>query len=186
MNGTQLMPGERILWEGSPARGLLFTGRDILLIPMSMSGLAFIIFWLWTASTIRAPIFLLLWGTMFLVVALFLLAGRFVADAWLRSRTSYAVTDQRVLIIRKAPFPSFTSIGLDRLPEINLIGDGKSQGHIRFGPSPFFLNSRSILAWIPSLDAVPQFLGITTPSKVFDVIMQASRKMRAASEADAS
>lgn len=183
MNGTRLRPGERLLWEGLPARGLLFTGRDVYLIPASVSGLAFMLFWLWNVMNSGAPVFFRVWGTMFLGVALFLFAGRFAVDAWLRSRTSYAVTDQRVFIVRNAPFPSFTSIELDRLPEINLIGDGNLRGHIRFGPAASLSIGRPTLAWIPSLDTVPQFLGIAAPSKVFDLIMQASHNVRVASHA---
>ncbi|MGO4436459.1 PH domain-containing protein [Rhizobium sp. RAF56] len=183
---NRLMSGECVLWAGSPAQGLLFTGRDAFLIPLSMLWLAFTIFWLGTAVATGAPIFFRLWGAMFVAMGLFLLAGRFIVDAWLRSRTSYAVTDQRILIVRSAPFPSVTSIDLDRLPEINLIGDGNPRGHIRFGPSALFAGNRSMLAWVPSLDAVPQFLGITTPSKVFETVMQASRKLRAGLDAGAS
>jgi hypothetical protein len=187
MNGdgieNRLMSGEHILWAGSPARGLLFTSRDAFLIPFSMIWLAFTIFWLGTAVATGAPIFFRLWGAMFVVIGLFLFVGRFIADAWLRSRTSYAVTDQRILIVRSAPFPNVTSIDLDRLPEINLIGDGKPTGHIRFGPSTFFPGNRSMLAWVPSFDAVPQFLGIAMPSTVFQTVMQASRKLRAGLDA---
>lgn len=74
--------------------------------------------------------------------------------------------------------PKITSIDLDRVPEINLIGDGKPTGHIRFGPSTFFPGNRSMLAWFPSLDAIPQFLGVTKPSDIFEILMQASRKVR--------
>jgi hypothetical protein len=180
---SKLMSGEHVLWEGVPARGLLLTSRDAFLIPFSLIWLAFTVFWLGTAVTTGAPIFFRLWGAMFVAIGLFLFVGRFVVDAWLRSRTSYAVTDQRILIVRSAPFPSITSIDLDRLPEINLIGDGMPTGHIRFGPSTLFPGNRSMLAWVPSLDAVPQFLGVTKPSSVFQTLMQASRKLRKVADA---
>ncbi|MBD9624792.1 PH domain-containing protein [Ensifer sp. ENS06] len=183
---TKLMPGERVLWEGSPAQGILFTSRDALLIPFSTVWLSFTLFWLWTAISNGAPVFFRLWGTMFLAIGLFIFAGRFAVDAWLRKRTVYAVTDQRVLIVRKGPFASFTSIGLDRLPEINLIGDGGARGDIRFGPTASLSGDRAMSAWVPSLDQTPQFLGIAAPSSVFDVLMQASRTMRTRTNAESS
>jgi hypothetical protein len=45
-----------------------------------------------------------LWGIPFLCVAVYLIAGRFFVDAWLRSRTSYYVTDRAAYIVRSAPF----------------------------------------------------------------------------------
>ncbi len=175
---AKLMPGERILWDGRPAQGLLFTGRDLLLIPFSIVWLGFIVFWLWNVISQGAPIFFYIWGSLFLVFGMLFLVGRFVLDAQLRSRTIYAVSDQRILILRSAPFAKFTSIDLDRLLEVNLEGDGRSRGHIRFGPSTSLIGSRSFSTWVPSLDPVPQFLGIVAPSTIFELITKASRAAR--------
>src|SRR5262249_45574969 len=116
------------------------------------------------------------WGSMFVAVGLFMALGRFALDAWLRARTSYAVTDKRILIARAGPFSHFTSLDLDRLPDVNLDGAGRARGTIRFGQPAF--SNRSLSGWAPSPDPTPQFLAIEDASRVFDLIMNASRKAR--------
>src|ERR1700755_2988864 len=121
----RLLPGERILWAGAPPSGLLLTGRDGYQIPFSLVWCGFIVFWMWGAT---APVrlhpsnnpmwFFPLFGLPFVLVGLYMIAGRFVIDAWIRGRTSYAVTNQRVLVLRTAPTFKFTTYAIDRLPEL--------------------------------------------------------------------
>jgi hypothetical protein len=176
---TKLMPHERMLWSGIPAQGWMFTSSDIFLIPFSVLWLGFVTFWEFGVHDNGAPWFFMLWGAMFLVVGLFFFIGRFVLDAWLRRQTSYAVTDQRILIVRAAPWARFTAIEFDRLPEMTLVGEGRPRSSIRFGAAAA-LNNRSLTIWTPSLDPVPQFLGIPDSAHVFAMISDASRKARAA------
>ncbi|WP_160009015.1 PH domain-containing protein [Rhizobium sp. 18055] len=176
---SKLAHGERVLWSAAPAQGLLLTSRDLLMIPFSAVWLAFAVFWLSMVTHQGAPAFFYLWGAMFVCIGLFFAVGRFAVDAWLRSRTLYAVTDQRVIILRSAPFARFTSIELDRLPELNLIGDGATKGHIRFGSSTSLFGNRSMSGLMPALDPTPQFLGIAKPQVVLDLIRDAGQKARA-------
>ena len=37
----RLLPGERVVWSGRPATGMLFTPRDLFLIPLSAVWLGF-------------------------------------------------------------------------------------------------------------------------------------------------
>ena len=185
----RLLPRERILWSGLPAQGVLFTGRDMFLIPFSLLWCGFAIFWTYMATRQGAPLFFDAWGGMFICIGLFFVFGRFALDAWLRRRISYAVTDKRILIMRAAPFSSFTSIDLERLPDIQLTGEGARRGNLRFGAaSSLFGNPgmggwsqyryQSFGGWAPALDPVPQFLGIEDPSKVFDIVTRASNALR--------
>lgn len=174
----RLLPRERILWSGSPAQGLLFTSRDIFLIPFSLVWCGFTIFWTYSAVRKGAPFFFYVWGAMFVCIGLFLVFGRFAFDAWLRRRISYAVTDKRILIMRTAPSSNFTSIDLERLPDIQLTGEGAKRGNLRFGAAASFFGNSRTGSWSPALDPVPQFLGIEEPSKVFDLIMKASNALR--------
>jgi hypothetical protein len=176
---SRLVRGERVLWRGVPAQGMMFTSRDALMIPFSAVWLAFAVFWLVMVTRTGAPVFFYLWGAMFVGIGIFFAVGRFFVDAWLRSRTLYAVTDQRVLILRSSPFARFTSLELDRLPELNLVGDGNTKGDIRFGPSVSLFGNRSMAVWTPSLDPTPQLLGLAEPKAVFDLIRDAGQKARA-------
>ncbi|TGT22819.1 PH domain-containing protein, partial [Mesorhizobium sp. M4B.F.Ca.ET.172.01.1.1] len=88
----RLLSHERILWSGIPAQGLLFSGRDIFLIPFSLLWGGFAIFWTYMATKQGAPLFFDAWGAMFVCIGLFFVFGRFIFDAWLRQRIHYAVT----------------------------------------------------------------------------------------------
>jgi hypothetical protein len=93
----RLLTGERILWSGRPAQGLLFTGRDTVLIPFMFG--AFAVFWESMVLTQQnAPGFFMLWGVPFVLIGLYLIVGRFLLDAWIRAGTDYAVTNKRILI----------------------------------------------------------------------------------------
>ena len=175
--GNRLLGGERILWQGVPQSGILFTPRDALLIPFSFMWFGFAIFWEWSVITqANAPDFFTLWGIPFVLIGLYMAVGRFFADAWLRGRTSYAVTTQRILILRSPPFGSFTAMAVDRLPELSLIERSDGRGTIRFQPNtPVFGRGNGFGSWMPSLDAT-QFLMIREARNVFDIIQKAGAK----------
>ena len=173
----RLLTGERILWSGRPAQGLLFTGRDALLIPFSLMWGGFAVFW--ETSVLTQPntqAFFGLWGIPFVLIALYLIAGRFLLDAWIRGGTLYAVTNKRILISRSGPFSKFTAIHLDRLPDASISESPNGRGTIRFGePAPFWGGRNSISSWTASLDPTPQFIAIDNAQSVFDQVQLATR-----------
>jgi len=166
------------LWTGSPAQGLLFVPSDVFLIPFSLLWCGFAIFWTVSAARQGAPFFFYAWGAMFVCIGLFMVFGRFAFDAWLRRRISYAVTDRRILIMRTAPFSNFRSLDLERLPDVQLTGEKATRGNLRFGSVATPFGYPRMGGWFPALDPVPQFLGVESPSKVFDLIMKASSDIR--------
>ena len=180
---NRLLPGERIVWQGQPVTGVLFTARDIFLIPFSLLWCGFALFWEWGAAqatrssegpaVVEAfPLF----GIPFVLIGLYFVVGRFVVDAWIRSQTSYAVTGQRVLILRAGPFSRFSALAIDRLPELSLDERANGRGTIRFGPrAPMWGSYNGFSAWTPSLD-VTQFLMIADARNVFDRIQKLGAK----------
>jgi hypothetical protein len=175
------LPHERILWSGIPAQGLLFSGRDIFLIPFSLLWCGFAIFWTYMATKQGAPLFFDAWGAMFVCIGLFFVFGRFIFDAWLRRRIHYAVTNQRILIMRRAPSANFTSIDLDRIPDVQLTGETATRGTLRFGaaaPGYPLSGYPRMTGWFPALDPVPQFIGIQDPRRVFDLVMKTRHDSR--------
>jgi hypothetical protein len=167
----RLMSGECILWTGRPGQGLLLSAQDAFLIPFSLIWSGFAIFWTVTASA-SAPGLFTLWGLMFVAVGLYLVAGRFFFDAWVRRGMGYAVTNRRILILRSGPFSRFTSLELDRLPALDLREDARGRGTIRFGQPASMFSNRNMSAWAPAMDPTPQFIGIDDARRVFDLVQK--------------
>jgi hypothetical protein len=172
----RLLPGERIVWWGRPAQGFLLTERDAILIPFSLLWGGFAVFW--ETMVLTQPNtqgFFALWGVPFVLMGLYLVAGRFLMDAWVRSGMAYAVTNKRILIYRPPPFSRFTAMSLDRLPDASISESAGGRGTIRFGPPAPLWGGRGISSWTPSLDPTPQFIAIEDARSVFDQIQRASR-----------
>jgi hypothetical protein len=173
-----LLKGESVAWRGRPKQGLMLMPRDGLLIPFSLLWGGFAIFWEVTALNGKAPGFFPLFGVPFVLIGLFLIFGRFLLDASLRSRTLYALTDRRVLIARSGPWRSFNAINLDRLPEATLVESAEGRGTIRFGQPPQYWGANrngSFGSWIPALDPTPQFLAIDDARRVFAAVQDRSQ-----------
>jgi hypothetical protein len=173
----RLLAGERLVWSGRPAQGLLLTSRDALLIPISLLWGGFAVFWESTVlAQSNAPDFFVLWGIPFVLIGLYLIAGRFLLDAWIRGGMLYAVTNKRILISRSGPFGKFTALSLDRLPDASISESAGGRGTIRFGePAPMWGGRNGISSWTPSLDPTPQFIAIENARNVFDQIQLAAR-----------
>ena len=136
-----VIDGETVVWSGRPAQGLLFTSRDWLLIPFSLIWCGFSIFWETTVLSLpTAPLFMKLFGAAFVLMGLYFVAGRFLLDAWVRSGTQYAITNNRVLINRSWPFAKFTALSLKSLAGNEPSGKGERPGrHPLWSFNPQFL-----------------------------------------------
>jgi hypothetical protein len=166
------MPGERVLWSGSPQRGLLLTARDALIIPFSLLWCGFAIFW--EASVLRsgAPPFFYVFGALFVLVGMFMVIGRFAFDSWVRNTTEYFVTNRRILVSRRKPVKALISLNLDKLSSVTLSESRGGRGTIRFGQNYSIWAQQGFGGWIPALDATPQFLAIDNARDVFDRIQR--------------
>lgn len=170
----KLLQGERILWSGRPGQGILFSRQDIFLVPFSLMWGGFALFWEYMVlNQSRVPFFMKLWGVPFVLVGVFFIFGRFWLDSAVRARTYYAVTDCRVLIARTAPFTAFTALGLNQIPALELVDEGRGRGTIYFAPPPIW--GRSV-SWAPSLDARPKFIAVDNAQILMTRISERSRK----------
>lgn len=91
-----LAPGEYLLWADKPTKGHIFQAADVFLIPFSLFWTGFALFWEYMAYQ-NGIWFFMLFGIPFVLIGLYLLVGRFFHRAIKRGRTSYAVTDKRLL-----------------------------------------------------------------------------------------
>jgi hypothetical protein len=169
----RLLDGETIVWSGRPGQGVRLTSRDGLLIPFSLIWGGFAIFWELTVMQHPAPFFFRLFGVPFVLIGLYFIFGRFLVDSWIRSKTTYAVTNRRILIARSEPFGKLVSLNLNRLPDVELQEGPTGRGTLRFGPATPVWGYRGwggFAAWTPALDPTPQFIAIDDAQGVFNQI----------------
>jgi hypothetical protein len=131
----ELNSGERIIWSGQPQQGFMLRPADALVIPFSFMWAGFAVFWEFGVISSGAPFFFMLWGIPFVLVGLYITIGRFFVDMLQRSRTFYALTTERVIILSGLFTQNVKTIKLQRLPEINLTTRSNGRGTITFGAS---------------------------------------------------
>lgn len=173
-----LLTGERVLWTGRPKQGLVLHASDALLIPFSLLWTAFAIVWnlaVWLtpeADEIDLPF--KLFGLFFVAIGLYFVFGRFIHDSAMRRKIAYAVTDQRVLVLRGS---RFTSLDLRRLPKLELSEHRDGTGTITFEGGSLFGNYwryGGMDFWLPSLSASTQLFRIEDPRRVYQLIRENS------------
>lgn len=146
-----------------------------LLIPFSLMWGGFAIFWEAMVFRTGAPFFFKLWGIPFVLVGLYLIVGRFFADARQRARTIYAVTNERVIIIAGLFKETVKSLNLQTLSDISLAEKSDGSGTVSLGPS-------SPYAWFTSSGwpgggqyTPPALEGIPGARAVYETIRQAQK-----------
>jgi hypothetical protein len=171
---STLRPGEKILWVGAPPARVTFHYTDLLRIPLAVIWLLFAGWMAFQASAtggIVASLFII-----FAVVGGFmLLPGRLILDAIRRSKTGYALTDERLLIVSTFPFRLTISLPLlkTELGVLTLEEDGSAT--IEFGPTPGFAPSGYIPVKVIGFSIAPplRLEAIPDAQRVYDSILAA-------------
>jgi hypothetical protein len=133
----------------------------------------FVIFWESSVLMNPGPLFLKLWGVPFVAVGLYMVIGRFFIDAWARSRTFYALTNERALI-RSGIFSNRT-VALDLLviPDIGLDVRNDGRGTITFGTSSGSNAMNNVFPLVRNRQqAAPAFERIADAQAVYNLIMR--------------
>ena len=171
----ELLPGERVLWQGRPSTALILRPIDVFLIPFSLLWGGFALFWnvsVWTAGEGGDAVLpFKLFGLPFLIVGLYLIVGRFWLDSHLRGRLRYLVTDRRVLILKEGG-KSTKSIDIKRLPTLEFDERSDGTGTIRFGHSGNWFTGNNFGIWQPTFDQAPQFIRIENARSVYELIQR--------------
>lgn len=141
-----LNPDEYVLWTGRPGRGRLLSGNDVFMIPFSILWCGMAIYIEHTAFSSNAPLFFKLWGIPFVLFGLYITVGRFIHMAYLRRRTQYAVTNQKLISVCGQKVHILR--GNDRL-EMRITVRSDGSGTIRFGPERgyAYANRQREAAW---------------------------------------
>jgi hypothetical protein len=167
-------PGETVRWSGAPPTGLRMHRSDALAVPFWLLCGGFAVFWETTAVTMEAPRFFKLFGVAFVGVALYMIVGRFFIDAFLRARTTYAVTDRAAYLIRGGPFPLVRRFAGSALDAVSLELENYGRGTLRFVPAPSLVAvlMRRYPTFVTPLDA---FESIGDVQHVCDLVAEAGR-----------
>lgn len=167
----QLLPGERVVWEGRPYTGFIFRSVEVFLIPFSLLWGGFALFWNVTAWT-TADLSFNLFGLPFLIAGLYITFGRFLVDISLRKNLAYFVTNKRILVERRGSGSNTKSLDIKRLPALELDERSDGSGTIRFGSSGGWFTGNNFGIWQPTFDPTPQFIRIPNVRSVYQTIQK--------------
>lgn len=168
--------GERIIWSGRPRQGVMLRGADAFAIPFAL---------LWTSiptfgvlSSLARPqanSFAFFPALPFVLIGLYLLIGRFFVDAAQRSKTFYALTNERILIVSGLFSRNVRSLSLRTLDQVDLSARASGQGTIKFGRSSGY-GSLALPGW-PGMKGYlpPMFEMIPDATAVAKLIREAQR-----------
>ena len=162
--GEPLFPGERLLWSGAPGRAGGGQPRRLVsrLVGVATGGVGLgavaVVATQPDASTAAVLVWLVV-ALPLLLVGLYLVAGADYHGAWLRARTHYALTSERVLLgftERPTVCTSCTSLALVGLAGASLVLRRDGSGTIALGlpPGPGQPDVRPALDTIPDARAV--------------------------------
>jgi len=171
-----LAPGEQVIWSGRPAQGLMLRPGDAITIPYSILWAGFAFFWETSVILSHAGLFALL-GVPFVLTGLYITVGRFFYDAYQRSQTVYAVTDERVMFVQGRDGNNVRSFALLSLGDMSLKEGKERRGTIYFGPEEAAWSGRSRQV-LPGVQTTPAFEDIADAKSVYEMIRQAQRAAR--------
>ena len=135
---NELLPNERIIWQGVPCLAKIFTKADFFLIPFSVLWGGFAIYHTIEDTLIYGSPGL--FGIPFAVLGAYLILGRFIAKNARKRSTIYAVTNMRILVIRansKGLKKSIASAKIKTISNESVFCGKNGIGTIIFGTAPF-------------------------------------------------
>lgn len=137
-----LEAGERVLWSGTPVRGLLLRREDRALLPFGLVWLGFALFIAAgiVGSSSGPPFPFLVVPFAFVAFGLYMVIGRFLWDADVRDHTTYAITNRRAIVLRLVPTRRLASMSISLGTEVQTIERRDGSGTIYFGPRGDYWN----------------------------------------------
>lgn len=161
-----LTPDEYVLWSGRSGKGNFLTKYDLYMVPFSILWCGFAIVWEASVLTNNAPLLFKLWGIPFVCVGLYIVFGRFFMKSYMRKKTFYVITNQRIFSFYKN---QVNSIDHHNCPVKTVTRHADGFGSICFSlspqpntifsmPNPITNRSMFELDNIPDVDRVLQIL----------------------------
>ncbi len=171
--GIDLGRNEKVLWTGAPRQGLVLRPMDAFVIPFSVVWAGGVLSITMVPKFPQPPMFAL-FHALFLAVAFYITIGRFIVDIWVRARTTYAVTNERVIIQSGAFTPTVKSLNLRTLSDITLSERPNGSGTITFGPGNPWGAWGNGMRW-PGMPQAPMFDGVPAARSIYELIRDAQR-----------
>jgi hypothetical protein len=166
---------EKLLWAGTPKQGIVFRNSDFFLIPFGLMFLTFSIFWEKDAFLVNADILFTLWGIPFILAGLYVSVGRFFVNSFKRSKTIYAITENRIIIRSGLWKPEITSLNIRSLSDMTLSEKTDGTGTITFGQEDIRYIMMQGMDWpgvkqLPCIELVPEI------RKLYELILDIQNK----------
>lgn len=174
----ELQGDEKLLWVGRPRQGLRFTAGDIIALPFALFWCGFVAVWEWIAIHQNAGWVFVLWGVPFILVGVHLLAGRYISDAYRRSRTFYGLTTRRLVFVMRGSHRKVESVNLAALPQVTLREGANRRGSIVLGPWNPLYEVIASSSRRTSRHALPRLDGIENVRSVYDRLIKAQEELR--------
>jgi len=165
--------GEKLLWAGRPAQGIVFATMDWYYIPFSVVWLGFVLQIFGQRNQVDAVTGLT--SVLFVAVGIYMLIGRFIVDWIYRSGVVYGVTDRRAIIVSGLASRSVQSIDFSSLSGLKLEERGDGSGTIAFGDQPpYWYRQQLHAAW----GAGAQFFRVPEVRKVYSIVYEAMQRQK--------
>jgi len=168
--GEELEEGEALLWSAQPRQGFLLHPSDAFMIPFSLIWGGFSIVWEYQVLTSDAPLFMALIGLPFVVIGLYLIAGRFFYDARLREKTFYGITDRRVIILSGIRNKQSHYLGISEIENLQKFETKDGSGSIVMGFEAITTAYQSQMPIPGRMEATPQFNNLADVHTPFEII----------------
>jgi hypothetical protein len=184
-------PGEKVLWSGMPEKSRIFSTEDLFYIPFSLIWLALALTWeagvfkIFYSSHDSVRLLMLAFGAVFIIIGIYLLAGRIIYRFYLNRNTYYAVLDKRVVIVKDVIFKNVFSIEIQNIGGLKKRLYPSGTGDVVFGNDRHIVNSYQNYIYNPATGVnqpyftnsirtikAPGFYGIRDAEKVYEIIKE--------------
>lgn len=175
---AELEEGEELLWSAQPRQGILLRPADAFMIPFSLVWGGFSIFWEYEVVTGEAPLIMALFGLPFVVIGLYLIAGRFYYDILLRQKTFYGITDRRVIILSGIRAKQARYIAFDEIENLQRFENRDGSGAIVLGFESIATAYESQMPIPGRMEATPQFHDLSDVHTPFELIQEQVARLK--------
>jgi hypothetical protein len=173
---SYLDPGEKLLWAGRPVQGIVLTPLDWYFIPFSVVWFGTVLYIFWQGATKTSEPMSSVVSVLFVGIGIYLLVGRFFADAFYRSRLVYGVTDRRAIIASGILQRSVQSIDLSSLSGLKREDRADGSGTIFLGDQPWYWYGWYGPGFLRPLGTM--FFRIADAKRVYTIVREAMQRQK--------